>query len=111
MAQARWCWCALLGLGTLAGLAANDNPDSGGGASGGALQRRRLELQFGYGFPAFGDRLVSMPELGLRLSNGRREYSLSWRHDLARGGADALGVQFEARRREHEISLRLTARY
>ena len=104
---------ALLGRGTLAGLAANDNDED-------ALQQRRLELRFGYGFPAFGDGFTSTPELGLGLSNGHREYSLGWGLNMAGGGANSLELRLEATRREsandnadaeHAIGLRLTSRF
>ena len=104
---------ALLGRESLAGLAANDT-----GAGSDDLQNRRLELKLGYGFPAFGDRFTSTPELGLGLSNGRREYSLGWRLNRIQGPA-ALELRLEATRREetndnadpvHGIGFRLTAR-
>ena len=111
---------ALLGRGTLDGLAAND---PGGNDD---LKARRLEARFGYGFAAFGNRFTLTPEAGLGLSNADRDYSLGWR--LVRGGADgrSLELSFEARRREsvnpgsgagagsdpqHEAGLRLTARW
>ena len=114
---------ALLGRGTLAGLAANDN---GGGDDD--LENRRLELRMGYGLSAFGDRFTSTPELGLGLSNGHREYTLGWRLDLAPGsgsragggGPNALELRLEATRREavndnadpeHGVGLRVTARW
>ena len=110
---------ALLGRrGTLEGLAANDN---GGGKDD--LKNRRLELKFGYGFAAFGDRFTWMPEACVGLSDTGRDYSLGWR--LLRGGAGApdggaFELSFEARRHEndnddtrpeHEVGLRLTARW
>ena len=109
---------ALLGRGTLEGLAANDN---GGGKDD--LKNRRQELKFGYGFAAFGDRFTWMPEAGVGLSDTGRDYSLGWR--LLRGGAGApdggaFELSFEARRHEndnddtrpeHEVGLRLTARW
>ena len=103
---------ALLGRESLAGLAANDTGED-------ELQQRRLELKLGYGFPAFGDRFTSTPELGLGLSNGRREYSLGWRLNRVQGPA-ALELRLEATRREetndsedpvHGIGSRLTARF
>ena len=109
---------ALLRRESLAGLAANDN--GGSGARGDDLQNRRLELRLGYGFPAFGDRFTSTPELGLGLSNGHPEYSLRWRLDMAGGGANSLELRLEASRREHAnedadpehpVGLRLTARF
>ena len=111
-APARGGMDALLGRGTLAGLAANDNGDE--------LENRRLELKLGYGLPAFGDRFTSTPELGLGLSNGHRDYRLGWRFNLAEGGPTALELRLEASRREsanddtepeHGVGLRLTARW
>ena len=84
---------ALLGRTTLAGLAANDNGD--------ALQQRRLEARFGYGFAAFGDRFTATPEIVLGLSNAGRDYSLGWRL-VHRGMLDdrSLELALEAQRRE-----------
>ncbi len=121
---------ALLGRETLGGLAANDNGDD--------LENRRLNVGIGYGFAAFGDRFTSTPELGLGLSQGRREYSLGWRLGLAPGsgsgagqtGPNALELRLQATRSEsadgpanpgsgsgagsaaeHGIGFRLTARW
>ena len=110
---------ALLSRTTLEGLAAND--DGAGGDD--ELKSRRLELKFGYGLSAFGDRFTWTPEVGVDLSDTGRDYSLGWR--LVRGagsGSDggALELSFEATRREsanddtppvHEVGLRLTARF
>ena len=113
---------ALLERGTLAGLAANDN----GAKDGGLLSRRRLEVRFGYGFAAFGDRFTSTPELGFGLSEAARDYRLGWR--LSRGaGAGPLDLSLEATRREvandnsagggagvepeHTVGLRIEARF
>ena len=110
---------ALLSRTTLEGLAAND--DGAGGDD--ELKSRRLELKFGYGLSAFGDRFTWTPEVGVDLSGTGRDYSLGWR--LVRGagsGSDggALELSFEATRREsanddtapvHEVGLRLTARF
>ena len=59
-----------------------------------------VEGSRGYGFPAFGERFTSTPELGLGISNGHREVSLGWRLDLAPRGATALQLKVEATRRE-----------
>ena len=83
---------ALLGRGTLEGLAANDNGDE--------LQQRSLELKMGYGFAVFGNRFTGTPEVGLRLSNGHREMSLGWRLALERGGPVSMELGLEATRRE-----------
>ena len=105
---------ALLGRTTLAGLAANDNGDE--------LERRRLELQLGYGFGAFGDRFTATPEVGFGMSAGHRDYSLAWRFVRDRRGGDIGSLEFslEARRREsanddrapeHGVGFRMTARW
>ena len=109
---------SLLARGTLEGLAANDN----GAGGNDELKSRRLELKFGYGLSAFGDRFTWTPEVGVGLSDTGRDYSLGWR--LVRGGFGGDGgsfeLSFEARRREsanddtppeHEVGLRLTARF
>ena len=106
---------ALLGRGTLAGLAANED-------GGDDLRSRRLEARFGYGFAAFGDRFTWTPEAAAGFSNTGRRYSLGW-HLVRGAGADggALALSFEARRREsgddddegpeHSVGLRLDARF
>ena len=117
---------ALLQRGTLAGLAANDDA---GVEDAGMLSRRRLEVRFGYGFAAFGDRFTATPELGFGLSEWSRDYRLGWRLGLVPGaGAVALDLSLEAMRREtandnglgfgthvakpeHAVGLRLEARF
>ena len=109
---------SLLARGTLEGLAANDNGEGGNDE----LKSRRLELKFGYGLSAFGDRFTWTPEIGAGLSDTGRDYSLGWR--LVRGGfggdGGSLDLSFEATRREsanddtppeHAIGLRLTLRW
>ena len=109
---------ALLSRTTLEGLAANDNGEGGNDE----LKSRRLELKFGYGLSAFGDRFTWTPEAGVGLSDTGRDYSLGWR--LVRGGFGGDGgsfeLSFEARRREsanddtppeHKVGLRLSARW
>ena len=86
---------ALLERGTLAGLAAHDS----GAEDGALLARRRLEVRFGYGLAAFGDRFTATPELGFGLSEAGRDYRLGWR--LSRGtGGGALDLSLLATRRE-----------
>ncbi|MDE0333756.1 MAG: hypothetical protein OXI64_02265 [Defluviicoccus sp.] len=106
---------ALLSRETLAGVAADDN--------GNDLSQRRLEARFGYGFPAFGARFTSAPEIALGLSNTGRDYSLGWR--LARGGGSlghgSLELSVQARRREngydrnvpleHSVAFRAMSRF
>ena len=83
---------ALLGRGTLEGLAANDD--------GNALENRRLELKMGYGFGVFGDRFTATPEAGLGLSNGQREMSLGWRLGLEVSGPVSMELGLTGTRRE-----------
>ena len=85
------------------------------------LQSRRLELKFGYGLPAFGDRFTSTPELGFALSDAAREYRLGWRLGLVPGGPSSFEFGIEATRNEpandagtapeHAIRLKLDARF
>ena len=102
---------ALLGRGTLAGLAADDN----GGATASA---GRLEAELGYGIPAFGGALTATPHLGFTLSESGRDYRVGWRLTSARRGAPGFELGLEATRREaanadaeHEVMLRGTIRW
>ena len=106
---------ALLGRGTMTGLAVNDNADE--------LANRRFELKLGYGFSAFGDRFTSTPDVGVGFSNGSRDLSLGWRLTRAGRGLGAFGLSLEATRHEndnaapgagaaeHAVGVRLSARY
>ena len=103
---------ALLGQRHLGLLAANDDDTE--------LANRRLELRMGYGVPALEDRFTMTPELGLGLSDSRREYSLGWRLGLAQPGPTALELRLEATRSEsandnaapeHGVRFGLTARW
>ncbi|MDE0691833.1 MAG: hypothetical protein OXI55_06245, partial [Gammaproteobacteria bacterium] len=113
---------ALLQRGTLAGLAAHDRREEGSEP----LARRRLELRFGYGLAAFGDRFTATPELGFGRSAAGRDYRLGWR--LSHGtSAGSLDLSLEATRREaasgfgarhgagvepdHVVGLRIEARF
>ena len=123
-AQASGGMDALLGRGTMTGLAAND---SGAGAGGGGddLANRRFEMRVGYGFSALGDRFTSTPEVGVGFSNGSRDYSLGWKlvREARAGDPGALELALEATRREndnaapdagraeHAVGVRLTARW
>ena len=81
---------ALLGRGTMEGLAANDD----------GLGQRRLEARLGYGFALFGGRFTGTPEIGLGLSDAHRDYSLGWRLAEARPAGLAFGLDVEGARRE-----------
>ncbi|MDE0523462.1 MAG: cadherin-like beta sandwich domain-containing protein [Boseongicola sp.] len=82
----------LLSQRNLAGLAADD--------SGDPLESRSFKLHYGYGFPAFGGRFTSTPEIDIGVSDGEREYGLGWRLDLVKGGASELGFALKAARSE-----------
>ena len=78
---------ALLGRGTMEGLAAYDGADE--------LERRHLEAKLGYGFALFGGRFTGTPEIGLGLSDAHRDYSLGWRLAEARPAGLAFGLDVE----------------
>ena len=111
---------ALLARGTLTGLAAQPGSGSGPGDHG-DLRTSRLEARFGYGFPAWGGRFASVPEIGLGLSGTGREYILGWRlADDGSRGSGGFQLSTEARRietavgsgpAEHRIGARLSARW
>ena len=111
---------ALLGHGTLTGLAAQPGSGRGPGDHG-DLRNSRLEARFGYGFPAWGGRFASVPEIGLGLSGTGREYILGWRlADDGSRGSGRFQLSTEARRIEtavgggpveHRIGARLSVRW
>ena len=111
---------ALLARGTLTGLAAQPGSGSGPGDYG-DLRNSRLEARFGHGFPAWGGRFASVPEIGLGLSGTGREYILGWRlTDDGSRGSGGFQLSTEARRietavgsgpAEHRIGARLSARW
>ena len=71
------------------------------GNGGSALPNHRLEARLAYyGFLAIANRFTSTPEIGFSLSNGNREYSLSWRPGLDRTGLNALELLLEGTRHE-----------
>ena len=85
---------ALLSPVTLEGLAANTangNDD---------LQNQRLELQLGYGFPAFGDRFTLTPEVALGFSESGRDYHIGWNLKPP-GEGEALDLSLDLTRREN----------
>ena len=77
---------ALLSRTTLAGLVANE-------AGGNKLKGRRLELQLGYGFPAFSHRFTLTPELELGLYNGGRDYRIGWNLTHPDDGASVVAAR------------------
>ena len=89
-AQASGGMDTLLGRETMADL----------GRSGATSDRRRLELELGYGFGVFDDRFTATPEAGLALSDGHHEMSLGWRLALERSDRVSLELGLEATRSE-----------
>ena len=87
-------------------------------APGGPPLEPRLEAALGYGLPAFGGRLVGVPELGAGLSAGRKTVRLSWRLSPATRRSGSFDLLVEAARHmpsagspEHEVSVRIGARF
>ena len=87
-------------------------------ADGDELRRRTLEAKLGYGVAVFGGRYTGTPELGLGLSQARREVTLGWR--LAGARRDDIELRFETsrldaanddREPEYRIGFKLTARW
>ena len=101
---------SLLGYRTIDGL---------GAGPGDALAYRRIEMQIGYGMPAFGGGFTSTPELGIALSQASREYRAGWRLGLARSSSSSVEFTLEATRHEgagdsvpeHGVGLGLIARW
>ena len=83
---------ALLGRGTMEGLA----PDDGGDE----LERRHLDARLGYGFALFGGGYTGTPQLGLGLTGSAREVSLGWRLAEAQGAGLVFALDVEGARRE-----------
>ena len=110
---------ALLGRETLAGLAANDNPGSGAGASGNGFEAAsRLEAGIGYGIVMFGGGFTGTPHAGLALTDTGRQYRLGRRLTSAVRGEPGFEVGLEATRgendnapAEHGLMLRGTIRW
>ena len=102
----------LLSRATLEGLAAN------AGDGNDDLNNQRLELQFSYGFLAFGERFTLTPELGLGFYDNGRDYRLGWSLTQPDGG-ESFAFSFDVTRREsannngdapeHGVELRLDA--
>ena len=86
---------ALLGRGTMEGLAAYDGGEE--------LERRHLEAKLGYGFAVFDGRYTGTPELGLGLSETDREYVLGWRLAEVRRAGLVFGLDVEGARRERVV--------
>ena len=62
--------------------------------------RRRLEARLGYGIALFGGGWTGVPELGLRLTEARREYIHAWRVLEARDAGLVFGLDVEGVRNE-----------
>ena len=106
---------ALLSCATVDRLGANDDPYSD-------LENRRVELELGYGLPAFGGQYTATPELALGVSNTGRDLKVSWRiaREQRAGDVGSLELSVEATRREaandesgaeHQVGGQLQARF
>ena len=95
-------------------------------ARGDAPLEPSLEAALGYGLPAFGGRLVGVPEIGLGLSDDHRTYRLRWRLLPAAGYSGSVAWpgpgHFEfsivaarhdpaARTPEHAVGVRFNVRF
>ena len=95
-------------------------------ARGDAPLEPSLEAALGYGLPAFGGRVVGVPEIGLGLSDDRRTYRLGWRLLPAAGYSGSVAWSgpghFElsivaarhdaaARAPEHAVGVRFNVRF
>ena len=83
---------ALFAHDTLADLAGDDD---------GGRMPFRVEATLGYGLPAFGNRFISIPEIGVGFSDTYRDYSLGWRLSLMNRDDIELDFDVRATRREH----------
>ena len=83
---------ALFAYDTLADPAADDDGDR---------EPFRVETTLGYGLPAFGNRFMSIPEIGVGFSDTYRDYSLGWRLSLMNRDDIELDIDVRATRREH----------
>ena len=101
-------------------------PQEGVRAGGDHPLQPRFEAVLGYGLPAFGGRLVGMPEFGAGVSAGHRTYRLGWRLSpavehtgpAASPGSGSFGLSVEAIRREptartpeHELRVQFKAQF
>ncbi len=99
---------------TMAGLASGD-----GTVAADSLGRRSLDVRAGYGLSAFGGRFTGTPELGFRVSESGRDYSLGWRLAPEGRNAGSFAFSLEATRSEaangdapgHGAVLRATMRW
>ena len=86
---------ALLGRENLSGIA---TPAVGRDAAG------RLEGEVGYGVPVFGGALTGIPNAGIGVSEGSRDYRLGWRLTPSADGPGPFEVSLDATRRESSLS-------
>ena len=102
---------ALLSRVTLEGLAASDTSGNED------LKNQRLEFQFSYGLPAFGDRFTLTPELGLGLHDSGRDYRIGWRLTRPDDGA-SFAFSFDVTRQkgtntapDHGVQLEVSTQF
>ena len=99
---------ALLARDTLVGLAASDTAPAG----------RRLEAELGYGMAAFGGDFTGVPNAGLALTEGGRDWRLGWRLTPAwpdswdfEVNLDVLRNEADGEAPEHAVMLRSACRF
>ena len=91
------------------GLVANDE----------AAALSRLDAEFGYGLPVWGDRFTGTPHVGFGLSETARDWRIGWRLTPAVPDASGFEVNLDAVRREpandngaeHGVMLRSLVRW
>ena len=99
---------ALFSRDTLAGLAANDESPVG----------RRLAVELGYGLAVFGGDFTGVPNVGVALTEGGRDWRLGWRLTPAWPDASGFEVNLDVVRNEvdgeapeHAVTLRGGVRF
>ena len=85
--------------------ALNGSGNRTGEVEGNELDRSVLSLRMGYGFRVFGGRFTATPEVGMELSDGRRDYTLGWRLGGSHRGWMKMEFTIEGRRREDSDSI------
>ena len=76
-------------------------PDASGlAANGKAAPSNRLDTEFGYGLPVFGDRFTGTPNVGLGMSEAARDWRIGWRLNPAAPNASGFEVSLDAVCRE-----------
>ena len=69
-------------------------------ANGKAAPSNRLDTEFGYGLPVFGDRFTGTLNVGFGMSEAARDWRIRWRLNPAAPNASGFEVSLDAVRRE-----------